>query len=468
MWRNRTRIIRLFITLVFGLSLTFAVLWVMEVQSSTAQAAPVVGSAEIPSATTAELHVCLSGCDYSSVQAAVDAANEVDVIKVATGIYTGVNTYAGLAQVVYLSKTVTIQGGFTTTNWTTPNPEANLTTLDAQGQGRVMYITGDIQPTIEGLRITGGDAQGLGGILSEEGWDIGSGVYVITATAEIRNNQVFSNTCSSLLCNGGGIAISYSDAIISGNTFHLNTTGWSGGGLWTGYSSPTISANLFTSNHAFSGGGVELHMSAGTFSENLVISNTAELGGGMSSHIGTEKIVNNVFADNHGSVGGGLVVSGSSPRLRHNTIAHNRGGDGSGIAVIQSFFGNYSTVDLTNTILVDHGVGISVTGGNTATVNAVLWYATPITVSESITAAVSVHNEYSGDPAFGPDGYHLTAGSAAIDKGIDAGIIADIDGEPRPAGAGYDLGADELWYQIYLPLVLQVASPSQPMLPAER
>ena len=81
------RIIRLFITLVLGLSLTFAVLWVMEVQSSTAQAAPVVGRAEIPSATTAELHVCLSGCDYSSVQAAVDAANEVDVIKVATGIY---------------------------------------------------------------------------------------------------------------------------------------------------------------------------------------------------------------------------------------------------------------------------------------------------------------------------------------------------------------------------------------------
>ena len=133
------RIIRLFITLVFGLSLTFAVLWVMEVQSSTAQAAPAAGHAEIPSATTAELHVCPSGCAYSSVQAAVDAANEGDVIKVATGIYTGVNNYGGLAQVVYISKTVTIQGGFTTANWTTSSPEVNLTTLDAQGQGRVMY-----------------------------------------------------------------------------------------------------------------------------------------------------------------------------------------------------------------------------------------------------------------------------------------------------------------------------------------
>jgi len=463
------RIIRLFITLVFGLSLTFAVLWVMEVQSSTAQAAPVVGSAEIPSAITAELHVCPSGCTYSSVQSAVDAASDGAIIKVATGIYTGVNTYDGLAQVVYISKTVIIQGGFTTANWTTSSPEVNLTTLDAQGQGRVIYITGDNQPTIEGLRITGGEAQGLGGIPAQEEWDLGGGVYVITATAEIRNNQVFSNTCSSFLSHGGGIALVYSDAIISGNTFRFNTTGWGGGGLWAGWSSPTISANLFASNHAMEGGGVGLHMNAGTFSENLIISNTAETGGGLSTHIGTEQIVNNNFADNHvSSSGGGLVISGSSPQLRFNTIARNRGGDGSGVAVIQSFFGNYSMVDLTNTILVDHGVGITVTGGNTATVNAVLWYATPVTVSESITAAVSVHNEYSGDPAFGPDGYHLTAGSAAIDKGIDAGIIADIDGEPRPAGAGYDLGADELWYQISLPLVLQVASPSQSMLPAER
>jgi uncharacterized repeat protein (TIGR01451 family) len=35
------------------------------------------------------------------------------------------------------------------------------------------------------------------------------------------------------------------------------------------------------------------------------------------------------------------------------------------------------------------------------------------------------------------------AGSAAIDKGVDAGVTVDIDGETRPFGLGYDLGADE-------------------------
>ena len=50
--------------------------------------------------------------------------------------------------------------------WT---PTTTPTTLDAQRQGRVLYITGDINPTIEGLSITGGNAAGLGGFPKFEG-----------------------------------------------------------------------------------------------------------------------------------------------------------------------------------------------------------------------------------------------------------------------------------------------------------
>jgi pectin methylesterase-like acyl-CoA thioesterase len=94
---------RLLTALVFGVGLIIALLWLLN-GSSTG----------LPAARAADLHVCPTGCAYSSVQAAVDAASAGDVIKVATGTYTDVSTRAGVTQVVYIDKGVTIRGGYTT------------------------------------------------------------------------------------------------------------------------------------------------------------------------------------------------------------------------------------------------------------------------------------------------------------------------------------------------------------------
>jgi len=55
-----------------------------------------------------------------------------------------------------------------------PDPKVNLTMLDAQGQGRVLYMSAISAQTIEGLRLTGGNTSGFGG-----------GVYIVGATATI-------------------------------------------------------------------------------------------------------------------------------------------------------------------------------------------------------------------------------------------------------------------------------------------
>ena len=92
-----------FLALIFVLSLGLTLAWVFAAQAS------------VP---TAELHVCPSGCTYDNVQDAVDAASEGDVIKVAEGTYTGVSARDGVTQTVYLSKTLTIEGGYTTSDVT--------------------------------------------------------------------------------------------------------------------------------------------------------------------------------------------------------------------------------------------------------------------------------------------------------------------------------------------------------------
>ena len=61
------------ITLALSLGLTLAILWLLFCPRLTQS-----------KAQTNELYVCLSGCFYTSIQAAVDSASEGDIIKVDT------------------------------------------------------------------------------------------------------------------------------------------------------------------------------------------------------------------------------------------------------------------------------------------------------------------------------------------------------------------------------------------------
>jgi hypothetical protein len=90
-------------------------------------------------------------------------------------------------------------------------------------------------------------------------------------------------------------------------------------------------------------------------------------------------------------------------------------------------------------------------------VDGVLWFGNGTNTSGAGTLPVS--NAFTGDPAFASDNYHLTVASAAIDKGVNAGVTTDIDGQLRFGVP--DLGADEYWAPgshptiIYLPLIMR-------------
>jgi uncharacterized repeat protein (TIGR01451 family) len=87
-------------------------------------------------------------------------------------------------------------------------------------------------------------------------------------------------------------------------------------------------------------------------------------------------------------------------------------------------------------------LGITLTAGNSASLESTLWYSNGADWAGSGTITAS--NNYTGNPAFlDPAGgdYHLGSTSAAINKGIAAGVPFDIDGEIRDGIP--DLGADE-------------------------
>ncbi|MBN1976185.1 MAG: right-handed parallel beta-helix repeat-containing protein [Anaerolineae bacterium] len=484
-----------------------------------------------------------------TVQRAVDVANGGDEILVATGAYTGVQTREGEIQVIYISKTMTIRGGYDTT-FTTWDPDTQPTTVDAQGQGRAIYVLGSptapITLTLEGLQLTNGTGDEGGGahvrfahltlkrcrVFSNTASSRGGGMYLSTfenttlvdnraydneaadggglyldashqatlsgnriysntATASgggvylsssdnvrLADNQIYSNTASS---SGGGVHLPSSDGdTLSGNAIYGNQAKYGGGVCLAANNDAVLTGNDVSDNGALNGGGIFLQNAGNaTLSNNRVYSNTASTNGGgvylnssddamlagnrvYSNTAGVNGggififasenalLVNNVIAGNRltGSGDGtGIRVHSSDAHLLHTTIARNRGGGGSGVAVSHGG-SNYSTVALTNTVLVSHTTGIYVSAGDAATLEITLWGSGVWANGDEWggLGTVITGTDLYGDPAFvAPDGgdYHITYGSAARDAAADAGTVDDIDGDSRLFDAQPDVGADE-------------------------
>jgi hypothetical protein len=428
------------------------------------------------------------GCTqvFTNVQAAVDAASGGETIKVAGGVYTGVSShYPCFREVLCIGKSLSVQGGYTITNWEVPDFQNNPTVLDAQGQGRALaaFAWNMITLTLDGLQMTNGNAQGLYGDL--DSYDAGGGAWFFSVTVSMRNCQVSNSYAqvgggiyahgsnvtldnATLLHNaaqywGGGAYADKSRANLARSTFLSNTAQY-GGGLFLEESDAILDANTILSNSTTHGGGVYANECANpVLSKNKIIGNAASgVGGGVALNTSDARLINNIIRDNQAGVtGSGIYLVQGSSQLAHNTIANNHGGDGSGVTVNGYYRAQYNTyypgtAAISNTILVSQTVGITVAANNTATVAGVLWFGNQANMGGE--GVIIVTHEITGDPAF-VDGYHILSSSLAYNAGIDSGVYSDIDNQPRPYQVP-DLGADEYWppgapKYIYLPVVLR-------------
>lgn len=403
-----------------------------------------------PSAVAATLTVSNPGGGgaYNSIQAAVNDAQNGDIISVAAGTY---------VEQVVLNKYVTLSGAGRDST-TIQSPGGSQTTMFIQN---VPFVPGG-QVTVKGFTIQGGDGPcgQAGGITIAPNADpvisdntiqnnhaqcYGAGISIHdNSNPLIRNNVIRNNTA----VNGGGgvFAFSNSNPIIYGNQITGNVTtggvipggGSSGGGIYLENSAggslsyPVVMNNTISGNYAdFAGGGIMLRTGvAAMIFGNTIDSNRAPYGAGIhvettgsSVTIESNTIANNIAAAPPGvpgaGDGGGISAYDSSVvNIRENTISGNAASNaGGGIVIAENASVTVQDNTITSNRVGPTSPGVTGAGGGVYVANASL---------------AAFNNVVTGNSAY------LGGAFAMLDNGfanIDSNTILS-NSESHPQGGG--------------------------------
>ncbi|HTP08549.1 MAG TPA: choice-of-anchor Q domain-containing protein, partial [Anaerolineae bacterium] len=269
----------------------------------------------------------------------------------------------------------------------------------------------------------------------------GGGLYAVHNTVQLYGGLVLSNTATG---NGGGIYLDTGSLTVNGPIGIVGNRALNGGGLYVNTGAIQLSGGKLAGNMASGNGGGLYAGSTVTISATRFHANSAgSIGGGVYfTGNGGASVANSLFARNTaGQAAAGLSLNSSSTTtLRDLTVADPASNPFEAIVV------NGGTVDVKDTILTSHSIGISRTAG-TVMADYNLFYGNVVTQSSTIVPGG--HDVVGLDPLFvdmasGIDNYHLRLFSPAVDAGVDAGVYTDLGGQPRPIGHGFDIGAFEL------------------------
>ncbi len=326
--------------------------------------------------------------DYTTIQAAIDASNNGDVVVVCPGTYTGEGNY----DINFGGRAITIRS-------TDPQDPAVVaaTIIDCEHQGRGFYF---------------GSSEGANSVLDG---------LTITNAGYYDLYDVY---------DGGGIYCSGSSPTVA-NCRILNSIGYFGGGICNDYgSSPTLVNCVFGNNLGTYGGGMCNYESEPNVINCTFIGNTADdQGGGMYSHQSNPIVNNCTFSGNVAySDGGGILNNGWSDTMVSNCILWGNAPDeiyvGTGTATV-----NYSDVQ----------------GGYPGIGNIEV---DPMFVEPGYWDDSGTPSDPYDD--FWVDGnYHLLPVSPCIDTGdpnyVPEADETDLDGNPRIIGSVIDMGAYEFF-----------------------
>jgi uncharacterized repeat protein (TIGR01451 family) len=308
--------------------------------------------------------------------------------------------------------------------------QGNVANPSGSGSGGGAYLTSD-----EGAQLTFHHNQVLEnhactGPTGANG-GLGGGIFVI-GPARIADNRFEGNWANSAAPQGGFYFSGY------------------GGGLYVKGPGVWVERNRILDNVAARNAGINYTSEA--------------FGGGICVGTTLNTVVtmtNNILAGNRHCAdcgylygyyrGGGAIAVGGYTRpadtrlhLYHNTIADNQS---------PAVFNESAAITMSHTILSGHDVDLRAildsSGAEdslppTNAADYTLWW--PLMTTDIVSGTWTHTNDLTGAPDFvdtALDDYHLDVNSQAIDQGPGVGVREDIDGNPRPLGASYDLGAVE-------------------------
>jgi hypothetical protein len=230
---------------------------------------------------TVDRLVCPAGCQYESLQAAIDASSDGDTIKLAEGVYRENVTIA-------ISRDIFIQGGWDDT-FSSRMSDPFLTIIDGDmnadgiGDGSVIALNAgagiNIRATIENLMLINGyaDKGGAVQVLANSG----------SAELTLLRNVLTGNSAAS----GGGISAQAvqagnADLVLEGNIIARNSaTNGAGLDLYAADSGSTVTIssvnNTITENRASEGGGLR---AASELSGNVSMTALNEIIWGNTAH----------------------------------------------------------------------------------------------------------------------------------------------------------------------------------------
>lgn len=344
-----------------------------------------------------------------SIQSAVNAAGNGDVVLVTNGVYH--------ENVVVTGKTITLASMYLYSG-----DESDIITTEIRGTGTTSVVRFGAGVTtgalFSGFTLTNGNAV-LGGAGE---FNRGGGLHVRNGSPRIKGLRILGNRASVV---GGGMYFTFSTSVVE-NVVVESNRGDGGGGAGFFYGNPSLANVILRGNVATNsdaGGALFYHCNA-TCRNVLVANNvTPTKGGGFHFDDSDVLMENMTMVGNTASLGGGLDVSFiSAPKLINSVLWSNLPQQ---IAYDTSWVGMSLRVEYSNIQGGSNGVA-------TAGLGPLTWLA----------------GNLQANPQFdGSSDFRLLATSPSVNTGTNRAWMTgamDLGGGARIADTTVDMGAWEL------------------------